>query len=184
MSPLVLAMMAFLVSFTCTVFGGLGSIGIPISSMLQIWPCLLINSFSTRVLCYATINSYYYAHPAIKRMLSSHYKLLFIKHMRLIGVAFYELDFDQLESMWSPDIFGEIMAMMITLSCKKIEFQTNRQHSQSWGAAVNAKALDWSSQLALAGLTSITCPNICGRGYVQYKRISFIKCILSFRLPL
>ena len=31
--------------------------------------------------------------------------------MRLIGVAFYESDLDRLESMWSPDIFGEMMAM-------------------------------------------------------------------------
>ena len=31
--------------------------------------------------------------------------------MRLIGVAFYEPDLDRLESMWSPDIFGEMMAM-------------------------------------------------------------------------
>ena len=43
----------------------------------------------------------------------------------LIGVASYEPDHDRLESMWSPDIFGEMMA----ISCKKIEFQTNRQHS-------------------------------------------------------
>ena len=34
-----------------------------------------------------------------------------IKHMRLIGVVFYEPDIDQLESMWSLDIFGEMMAM-------------------------------------------------------------------------
>ena len=51
-------------------------------------------------------------------MLSSRNKLLFIKHMRFIGVAFYEPDHDRLESMWSPDIFGEMMA----ISCKKIEF--------------------------------------------------------------
>ena len=43
-------------------------------------------------------------------MLSSRHKLLFIKRMRLIGVAFYEPDLDRLESMWSPDIFGEMMA--------------------------------------------------------------------------
>ena len=43
-------------------------------------------------------------------MLSSRHKLLFIKRMRLIGVAFYEPDVDRLESMWSPDIFGEMMA--------------------------------------------------------------------------
>ena len=53
----------------------------------------------------------------------------------------------------------------MAISCKKIEFQTNRQ-------TVNAKALDRSSQLALArvlaGLTSITCPNVCGRGHVPY----------------
>ena len=50
-----------------------------------------------------------------------------LKHMLLIGVAFYEPDLDRLESMWSPDILGEMM----TISCKKIEFQTNRQHSSS-----------------------------------------------------
>ena len=55
-------------------------------------------------------------HPAIKctlfimRMLSSRHKLLFIKRMRLIGVAFYEPDLYRLESMWSSDIFGEMMA--------------------------------------------------------------------------
>ena len=43
-------------------------------------------------------------------MLSSRYKVLSIKRMCLIGVAFYEPDFDRLESMWSPDIFGEMMA--------------------------------------------------------------------------
>ena len=43
-------------------------------------------------------------------MLYSRNKLLFIKRMRLIGVAFYEPDLDRLESMWSPDIFGEMMA--------------------------------------------------------------------------
>ena len=79
-------------------------------------------------------------------MLSSRDKLLFIKRMRLIGVAFYEPDLDLLESIWSPDIFQEMMA----ISCKKIEFQTNRQHWSSWAAAVNAKALDRLSQLALA----------------------------------
>ena len=45
--------------------------------------------------------------------------------MHLIGVAFYESDLDRLESMWSRNIFWEMMA----ISCKKIEFQTNRQHS-------------------------------------------------------
>ena len=48
-------------------------------------------------------------------MLSSRHKLLFIKRMRLIGVAFYEPDLDQLESIWSPDIFGEMMAMNNTV---------------------------------------------------------------------
>ena len=43
-------------------------------------------------------------------MLSSHHKLLFIKRMRLIGVAFNEPDLDRLDSMWSPDILGEMMA--------------------------------------------------------------------------
>ena len=43
-------------------------------------------------------------------MLSSCHKLLLIKRMRLIGVAFYEPDLDRLESMWSPDTFGEMMA--------------------------------------------------------------------------
>ena len=43
-------------------------------------------------------------------MLSSRHKLLFIKRMRLIGVAFDEPDFDRLASMCSPDIFGEMMA--------------------------------------------------------------------------
>ena len=33
--------------------------------------------------------------------------ILFTKRMRLIGVVFYEPD---LESMWSPGIFGEVMA--------------------------------------------------------------------------
>ena len=46
----------------------------------------------------------------IKRKLSSHHKLLFIKRMRLIGVVFYEPDLDRLKSMWSPGIFGEMMA--------------------------------------------------------------------------
>ena len=43
-------------------------------------------------------------------MSSSCHKLLFIKRMRLIGMAFYEPDLDRLESMWSPGIFGEMMA--------------------------------------------------------------------------
>ena len=43
-------------------------------------------------------------------MLSSRHKLLFVKHMPLIGVVFYESDLDWLESMWSPDIFGEMIA--------------------------------------------------------------------------
>ena len=43
-------------------------------------------------------------------MPSSRNKLLFIKRMRLIGVAFYEPDLDGLESIWSPAIFGEMMA--------------------------------------------------------------------------
>ena len=43
-------------------------------------------------------------------MLSSYHKLLFIKRMRLIGVAFCEPDLDRLDSMWSLDIFGEMMA--------------------------------------------------------------------------
>ena len=43
-------------------------------------------------------------------MPSSCHKLLFIKRMRLIGVAFYEADLDRLESSWSPAIFGEMMA--------------------------------------------------------------------------
>ena len=30
--------------------------------------------------------------------------------MRLIGVAFYDPDLDGLESIWSPAIFGEMMA--------------------------------------------------------------------------
>ena len=46
----------------------------------------------------------------IKCMLSSSYKLLLIKCMHLIGVAFYEPNLDRLESMWSPDIFGEMIA--------------------------------------------------------------------------
>ncbi|MCG8626788.1 MAG: hypothetical protein MJE68_32900 [Proteobacteria bacterium] len=46
----------------------------------------------------------------IKRMPSSCHKLLFIKRMCLIGVAFYELELDPLESIWSPAIFGEMMA--------------------------------------------------------------------------
>ena len=46
----------------------------------------------------------------MKRMLSSRHKLLFIKRMRLMGMEFYEPDLDWLESMWSPDIFGEMMA--------------------------------------------------------------------------
>ena len=55
-------------------------------------------------------------HPAIertlfvKRMFSSCHKLLFIKRMHLIGVAFYEPNLDRLESMWSPGIFGEMVA--------------------------------------------------------------------------
>ena len=39
-------------------------------------------------------------------MLSSYYKLLFIKRMHLIGMVFYEPDLDlnnKLKSMWSPD---------------------------------------------------------------------------------
>ena len=47
----------------------------------------------------------------IKRMLSSRYKLLLIKRMHLIGVVFCDPDLDRLKSMWSPHIFGEIMAM-------------------------------------------------------------------------
>ena len=43
-------------------------------------------------------------------MPSSCHKLLFIKRMRLIGVAFYEPELDRLESIWSPAIFGEMMA--------------------------------------------------------------------------
>ena len=43
-------------------------------------------------------------------MPSSCHKLLFIKRMRLIGVAFYEPDLDRLGSIWSPAIFGEMMA--------------------------------------------------------------------------
>ena len=43
-------------------------------------------------------------------MLSSRDKLLFIKRMSLIAMAFYEPDLDRLDSMWSPDIFGEMMA--------------------------------------------------------------------------
>ena len=43
-------------------------------------------------------------------MLSSHHKLLFSKRLLLIGVAFYGPDLDRLESMGSPDIFGEMMA--------------------------------------------------------------------------
>ena len=44
-------------------------------------------------------------------MLSSRYKLLFIKRMHIIGgMAFYEPDLDWLESMLSPDIIGEMMA--------------------------------------------------------------------------
>ena len=52
----------------------------------------------------STVNSGYLVHPAIKHMLFSHYKLLFIKRMCLIGVAFYEPDLDRLESIWSQDI--------------------------------------------------------------------------------
>ena len=36
-----------------------------------------------------------------KIMPSSRHKLLFIKRMRLIGVALYEPDLDRLESIWS-----------------------------------------------------------------------------------
>ena len=43
-------------------------------------------------------------------MLFSRHKLIFIKCMRLIGVAFYESDLDRLESVWSQDIFKEMMA--------------------------------------------------------------------------
>ena len=43
-------------------------------------------------------------------MPSSCHKPLFIKRMHLIGVAFYESDLDRLESIWSPAIFGEMMA--------------------------------------------------------------------------
>ena len=43
-------------------------------------------------------------------MLPSRHKLLFIKRMHLIGVAFYEPDLDRLESMWSTDILGDMMA--------------------------------------------------------------------------
>ena len=43
-------------------------------------------------------------------MLSSRHKLLFIKRMRLIGVVFNEPDLDRLDSMWSPDILGEMVA--------------------------------------------------------------------------
>ena len=120
-------------------------------------------------------------------MLSSRDKLLFIKRMRLIGVAFYEPDIDRLDSI---DIFGEMMAT------NKAVMQEDRVSDKLpalvilSGAAVNAKTLDQSSASAGAtavsgpGLTSITCPNICGRGYVPFKRISFIKRILSFSSPL
>ena len=43
-------------------------------------------------------------------MLSSRDKLLFINRIRLIGMAFYEPHLDRLNSMWSPDICGEMMA--------------------------------------------------------------------------
>ena len=43
-------------------------------------------------------------------MPSSCHKLLFIKRMRLIGVAFYEPDLDRLESVGSQPTFGEMMA--------------------------------------------------------------------------
>ena len=43
-------------------------------------------------------------------MPSSCHKLLFIKRMRLIGVAFYEPDLDWLESILESGIFGEMMA--------------------------------------------------------------------------
>ena len=55
-------------------------------------------------------------------------------------------------------------------------------------AAVNAKALDQSSQLALAraSLASITCPNVCGHGYVPYtcKRIyisAYCRSVYSYK---
>ena len=63
----------------------------------------------------------------IKRMLCSHHKLLFIKCMRLIGVVFYEPLNNRLESMWSPDIFGDMMATN-NADAGILSLQTNRKH--------------------------------------------------------
>ena len=61
----------------------------------------------------------YYRKLVIKRtsLLSAHYLLSACTLLvtSYCGVAFYEPDLDRLESMWSPDIFGEMMAI-----CKKI----------------------------------------------------------------
>ena len=94
-------------------------------------------------------------------------------------IYFCEPDLDRLESMWSPDILGEMVATNNDIM-QEVWVWDNGQYSSSWAAAVNTKALDQSRQLllALVGLTSITCPNVCGRGCVPYKYI------LSFLLPL
>ena len=47
------------------------------------------------------VKGIYHKLVVIKHMLSSRYKLLFIKRMCLIVMAFYEPDLDWLESMWS-----------------------------------------------------------------------------------
>ena len=42
--------------------------------------------------------------------------------MRLIGVAFYEPDLDWLE-VWSPDIFGEMMATINAVMQEDLSFR-------------------------------------------------------------
>ena len=71
-------------------------------------------------------------------MLSSRHKLLFItcKCMHLIGRAFYESDLDlnnRLESMWSLDIFGDMMATNNTVMQKDGVFrQIASTHHIEW----------------------------------------------------
>ena len=56
-------------------------------------------------------------------MLSSRHKLLFIKRMHLIGVAFYEpdLDLNNRLKVWSPDIFGDMTAVKPAVQLLQIQ---------------------------------------------------------------
>ena len=54
-----------------------------------------------------TVNSGYYLLSACSLLVTSYCLLSAYTH--LIDMAFYEPDLDRLESMWSSDIFGEMM---------------------------------------------------------------------------